>query len=81
MNEILILMRKLNRFGVTHFVVSDEFRKGLRAHLREQQSHFLVDIPDPVHEPEEDAPLTFRGNRIFTQADLQHLHTREASEI
>ncbi len=75
-DDVVPLMRTLYRYGVTHFVVSDALAEKLHCHLLELQSELLSDVADPS---EEYGSLTFRGNRIFTQADLKRLQLTEAS--
>ncbi len=75
-DDVIPLMRKLQRHGITHFVVSDELANKFHAHLLELQSKLLGDVHDPSTEY---GSLTFRGNRILTQADLKRLPTTEPS--
>jgi hypothetical protein len=68
MDEICKMMRRLTRYGVTHFVVSDELHDRFKAENERKAFQFHWNFnPDP------DAPLYFRQRRLIRQADLAHL--------
>ncbi len=76
MNEIISMMRKLSRHGVTHFVVSDELAARFKAEIAERNKKL-----DPVqrYPLDEDDKLVFHGRPLLTQADLKHLLFKEVS--
>jgi hypothetical protein len=63
------LMRQLFRAGVTHFVVSDE----LYGKLVEQQIRQNGIIGSDLNPLLDTNYMTFRGNRILRQSDLENL--------